>query len=290
MNNKAMLTLPAVFLLAFGFAASAMANSLSDNDYVARMARMHAHETPTASPAATIKPAAPVQSQTVQYATVDGHAVSGYLARPAHARGPLPGIIVIHEWWGLNDNIRAMADRLAGEGYQALAVDLYGGRSAATAAEAQTLMRAALADTARAESNLRQAYAYLADTQHAPRIGVIGWCFGGGWSLQTALMFPRKIDAAVMYYGRPVTDRKALATLKMPLLAFYGADDPSLTPALAHKFAADLKAAGVKAEVHVYPHAGHAFANSSGSAYRPKAARDAWRRTVAFFKTHLQRG
>lgn len=277
----AMLLLPA---LAFAF------SGMSNADYVARMAHMHAGETPAAAPPATMQPAAPVTGRTVRYATVDGHAVSGYLARPRDATGPLPGIIVIHEWWGLNDNVRAMADRLAGEGYQALAVDLYGGRAAATSDEARKLMRAVLADTGRAADNLRQAYAYLADTLHAPRVGVIGWCFGGSWSLQTALMLPRDIDAAVMYYGRPVTDKTALATLKMPLLGFFGAEDRGIPPKAVHRFEADLEAAGVDAEIHIYPGAGHAFANPSGSAYRPKPAHDAWQRTVKFFAKNLMEG
>jgi carboxymethylenebutenolidase len=279
----------AIFMMSFWLAGAAYADSgMADSDYVARMAHLHAGETPAATPAATARPAVPVAGSAVQYATVDGNAVTGYLARPAHANGPLPGIIVIHEWWGLNDNIRAMADRLAGEGYQALAVDLYGGQAATTADEAQTLMRHALAHIPAVEANLRQAYAYLADTAHAPRIGVIGWCFGGGWSLQTALMFPHDIDAAVMYYGRPVTDRDALATLDMPLLGLFGAEDDGITPQVVHRFEADLKAAGVDADIHIYPGAPHAFANPSGSAYRPEAARDAWRRTIEFFAANLK--
>lgn len=278
--NKPLLLIVFTALACLMTAVVQAAPGLSDSDYVARMARMHAGEHPTANPASTAKPALPVESEVVQYATIDGKPVRGYLARPKHARGALPGIIVIHEWWGLNDNIRAMADRLAGEGYQALAVDLYGGHSATTAEAAQKLMRGVLAETAHAKANLRQAYAYLADKRHAPRIGVIGWCFGGGWSLQTALMFPRKIDATVMYYGRPVTDRKALATLKMPLLGFFGAEDRGITPDMVHRFETDLKAAGVNAEIHIYPNAGHAFANPSGSAYRrsPRTMRGGERR------------
>lgn len=288
--NKPSLLIVCTALACLMMTVAQAAPRLSDSDYIARMAQMHAGEHPTANSASTAKPAMPVIFRTVQYATVDGKPVRGYLAQPKQAHGRLPGIIVIHEWWGLNDNIRAMADRLAGEGYQALAVDLYGGHAAATAAEAQKLMRGVLADTAQAEDNLRQAYEYLAGKLHAPRIGVIGWCFGGSWSLQTALTFPRKIDAAVMYYGRPVTDRKALATLKMPLLGFFGAEDHGITPDMVRRFETDLKAAGVKAELHIYPHAGHAFANPSGSAYRAKPAHDAWQRTTKFFAKYLKRG
>src|SRR5690606_37348723 len=113
----------------------------------------------------------------------------GFLAMPADAAEPLPGVIVIHEWWGLNDNIKAMTRRLAGEGYVALAVDLYGGATAATPEQAQSLMAAMLADPDAARHNLQQAYDYLDKYAFAPRIASIGWCLGGGWSLQTALLY-----------------------------------------------------------------------------------------------------
>ncbi|HEX5340533.1 MAG TPA: dienelactone hydrolase family protein [Gammaproteobacteria bacterium] len=263
---------------------------MDDVAYAGAMAAMHAGDAPVASPAAEVAPAQPVQGRELVYATVNGKPVHGYLARPKHARGPLPGIIVIHEWWGLNDNIRHMADRLAGEGYAALAVDLYGGHAATTSAEAQRLMKSVFGDTAAAESNLRQAYAYLHDAEHAPRIGVIGWCFGGGWSLQTALMLPDKIDATVMYYGRPVDDVAALSKLKMPLIGFFGEEDHGITVKDVQTFQQALKQAGVKAEIHEYPHAGHAFANPSGKNYQADAARDAWRRTVNFLAQYLKGG
>ncbi|MGH8335474.1 MAG: dienelactone hydrolase family protein, partial [Gammaproteobacteria bacterium] len=137
-------------------------------------------------------------------------------------------------------------------------------------------------------SNLRQAYAYLHDTEHAPRIGVIGWCFGGGWSLQTALMLPDKIDATVMYYGRPVDDVAALSRLKMPLIGFFGEQDKGITVQDVQAFQKALKAANVDAEIHEYPNAGHAFANPSGENYRPAGAADAWKRTLAFFARYLK--
>ncbi|MGH8399182.1 MAG: dienelactone hydrolase family protein, partial [Gammaproteobacteria bacterium] len=207
---------------------------------------------------------------------------------PLHAKGNLPGIIVIHEWWGLNDNIRSMANQLAGEGYAALAVDLYGGRSATTPAEAEKLMGGVLSHTNEAASNLRQAYDYLHDTVQASRIGVIGWCFGGGWSLQTALMLPDKIDATVMYYGRPVDNVAELSKLRMPLIGFFGEQDKGITVQDVRAFQKALKAANVAAEIHEYPNAGHAFANPSGKNYRPAAAQDAWQRTLKFFARYLK--
>ncbi|HLW73791.1 MAG TPA: dienelactone hydrolase family protein [Gammaproteobacteria bacterium] len=274
------------FLILIGASTVALAD-MSDAEYLAAMAAMHHNDTPAPSPVAVVKPSQPVQGVEAAYATVGGKEVKGYLSRPASAKGPLPGIIMIHEWWGLNDNIRRTADRLAGEGYEVLAVDLYGGQSAANPDDAKKYMMAVMNDQDAAKDNLRQAYAYLHDHEHATKMGVIGWCFGGGWSLQTALLFPDKLDAAVMYYGRPVTDVAQLSTLKMPLIGFFGELDQGITVADVDAFEKALKDAKVDAEIHEYPNAGHAFANPSGANYQAAAAEDSWTRTIKFFKDHL---
>jgi carboxymethylenebutenolidase len=201
---------------------------------------------------------------------------------------PLPGLIVIQEWWGLNDNIRAMADRLAGEGYLALAVDLYGGEVAEDRDKAMQLMQAAMNESAALEENLRQAYAYLEEEAGAPRIGTIGWCFGGGWSLNTALLLPDKVDATVIYYGRLVTDREALAKLGMPILGVFGAEDQGIPVESVKEFEAALDSLGKEAQIRIYEGADHAFANPSGTRYQPEAAADAWEKTIAFFNQHLK--
>ncbi len=277
-----------LLLLLLFASAAATANRMDNQQYLLAMAAMHADDAPVASPAALQKPAQPVHGTEVIYAKVDGKPVHGYFSVPANGKSRLPGIIVIHEWWGLNDNIRSMADQLAGQGYAALAVDLYGGKTAMDPAQARNLMSAVFKDPDAARDNLRQAYAYLHDHAHAPRIGVIGWCFGGGWSLQTALMFPDQINAAVMYYGEPVDDVAALSKLKMPLIGFFGEQDQGITVKDVQAFERALRAAKVKAEIHEYPNAGHAFANPSGERYRPVAAADAWKRTLAFFARYLQ--
>ena len=278
---------PIAFSLLLLFTAPPLM-AMSDQQYLLAMAAMHMHDAPVASPATYAKPARPIRHRDVVYAAVNGQPVRGYLAEPLHAQGALPGIIVIHEWWGLNENIRDMANQLAGEGYMALAVDLYHGQVATTPDAAVKLMQGVLNDASAASSNLHQAYAYLHDTEHAPRIGVVGWCFGGGWSLQTALMLPDKIDATVMYYGRPVDNVAELSKLRMPLLGFFGEQDKGITPAEVAAFQAALSRAHVHAEIHEYPGAGHAFANPSGENYRPAAAADAWKRTLAFFARYLK--
>jgi carboxymethylenebutenolidase len=257
-----------------------------------KMAEQHQHDKPAATPAATAQPAQEVTGEEVVYGQVGGKPVRGYLAKPASsktsAKGPLPGLIVIHEWWGLNDNIRSMAKRLAGEGYTALAVDLYGGQTADTPDKAKELMGAVLKDLAPGAENVKQAYSFLETHEKAPKIGVIGWCFGGGWSLQTALLLPDKIDATVIYYGHLETDKAKLAPLKMPILGFFGGQDQSIPVSSVRDFEKTLKDLGKSVEIHVYDDASHAFANPSGGSYNAKAAEDSWKRTTAFLKKNLK--
>jgi carboxymethylenebutenolidase len=257
-------------------------------DLVAATAAEHAHDAPTASPAAQIEPTRPVLEQTLAYGEGRGDNLVGYLAMPADAAEPLPGVIVIHEWWGLNDNIKAMTRRLAAEGYVALAVDLYGGDAAQTPEGAQRLMTALLADTDSARDNLRQAYDYLEKYAFAPRIGTVGWCLGGGWSLQTALLFPDALDAAVMYYGQVSTDREALTKLNVPLLGFFAGEDASIPVRQVQDFRAVLMELGKNAEVLIVPGVDHAFANPSGGNYNERAAEEAWTQTLAFLQRQLK--
>ena len=260
----------------------------ADADYADRMGMEHAGETPTATAATHGADSLDVATEDVVYATVDGAAVTGYLARPSDAEGPLPGIIVIQEWWGLNDNIRAMARQFAAQGYTALAVDLYSGQVATTRDDAMTYMQAAMANEASLTENVRQAYGYLTTEQQAPRVGSVGWCFGGGWSLRTALTLPDELDAAVIYYGQVVTDRDQLATLNVPVLGLFGADDGGIPVDQVRAFESTLQDLGKDATVQIYEGANHAFANPSGERYHAEAAEDAWARTTAFFAEHLK--
>jgi carboxymethylenebutenolidase len=264
------------------------ASGAEDPSYPDRMAELHRNDEPRPSPAAQIPPADAVRASEVVYATVDGAEVRGYLAQPEEVPGGRPGVIVIQEWWGLNDNIRAMARRLAGHGYAALAVDLYGGRVAEDPAAARELMQGVMSAPEGADENLRQAYAYLSGKMRAPRVGVIGWCFGGGWALRTGLLLPDRIDAMVIYYGQLVTDEQQLSTLEMPIIGFFGAEDRGIPVDTVRQFEAALDGLGKEASIHVYPGAGHAFANPSGTRYQPEAATDAWSKTLAFLEKTLQ--
>ncbi len=269
--------------------ASAMVSAMAGaGDDVAATATAHAHDQPVATPAATEAPRQPVDGAEVVYGRIGKVDLRGFLVRPATGATGAPGLIVIHEWWGLNDNIRRVAERLAGEGYAVLAVDLYDGRSASIPKEAIGLMNALMADTDRADENLRQAYDYLADRLDAPRVGSIGWCLGGRWSLRTAVLLPERLDAAVMYYGTVTTDEADLAPLSVPVLGNFAENDPIVPLASVERFAAAMRRLGKPADIKVYAGAKHAFANPSGLAYDAAAADDAWRRSTQFLRHHLR--
>jgi carboxymethylenebutenolidase len=216
--------------------------------------------------------------------------VTGYLAAPAGG-GKHPALIVVHEWWGLNDWVRGKADHFAADGYVALAVDLYRGKSAGHDADvAHQLMRGLPED--RAARDLDAAFRYLAarpDVDPA-RIGSIGWCMGGGYALQAAIEEP-SLAACVVNYGRLVTDPKTIARIRAPMLGNFGAEDQGIPPSTVEAFEKEARAAGKTIDFKVYPGAGHGFAsNPDPKVYRPEAARDADARVDAFLAKELKKG
>ncbi|MBF2056080.1 MAG: dienelactone hydrolase family protein [Cyanobacterium sp. T60_A2020_053] len=263
-------------------------------NYSEYMAKAHKNDLPIPTGIIAQAPKMEVKGEMLTYGNIDGQPIMGYVSTPVNAEKPLPGLIVIHEWWGLNDNIKMMTDRLAGEGYTALAVDLYQGDVADNPDEALKLVQRALGNTAPLENNLKQAYKYLSDYQNimgiteAPRVGSIGWCFGGLWSLNTALLLPDQLDATVIYYGGNITtDPKKLMTLQMPILGIFGELDQNPSVALVKEFEQVLLALGKEVEIHIYEKADHAFANSSGTRYNAEAAESAWEKTTAFLAKYL---
>jgi carboxymethylenebutenolidase len=194
---------------------------------------------------------------------------------------------MIHEWWGLNDNIRAMAERLAAEGYIVLAVDLFGGGVATTPGAARQLMMQAVENRDSVTSNIEQAYAFVSDTAGAPRVASLGWCFGGGWSLSTAMLFPEDLDAAVIYYGQVTDDEDRLSPVEVPILGLFGSEDSGIKLESVQRFEGALERLGKDFEIQVYDGAGHAFANPSGRNFNAEYAEDAWNRTLRFLSDHL---
>jgi len=207
-----------------------------------------------------------------------------YLSRPAGGAA-LGGVVVIHEWWGLNDHVKHWTDRLAADGYDAVAVDLYGGKVATTREEALAAMRAV--DEAAALATLRAAHAYLVDNKdiRAQRTASIGWCFGGAWSLRLAIAEPT-LDAAVIYYGRLVEGADALRPIQARVLGVFGNQDGGIPPASVAAFAASMKEAERSLTLRQYD-AQHAFANPSSAAYDAVNAGLAWHETRAFLAREL---
>ena len=275
-----------LWVLLFTTVSSLCVAQQSNEEYVSKMEKEHATDEPIASPASQVDPEIEIVAQEGTYAGIDGKDIVGYVAHPKGVH-PEAGLVVIHEWWGLNDNVKAMARRLAGAGYLALAVDLYEGEVAEDRTEASRLARGSGERTEQILDNLRQAIEHLRSAG-VERIGVIGWCFGGGWSLRTALAFPDQVDAAVIYYGRLTTDTAELEALSSPVLGIFGALDDGIPVATVKEFQAALGALDKEATIHIYEDADHAFANPSGTHYNETAAEDAWAKTLAFFSLHLE--
>ncbi|HTQ59142.1 MAG TPA: dienelactone hydrolase family protein [Candidatus Solibacter sp.] len=228
----------------------------------------------------------PVKTETVSYKS-GNETVNGFLALP-EGHGKHPGLVVIHEWWGLNDQIKDEAQKFAGEGYVALAIDLYRGKVATTAEEAHELMRGVPDD--RGIRDLDAAYDYLAARRdvEANKIGSVGWCMGGGWSIKLAMSEP-KLAACIVNYGSLPTEASSIAKIDAPVLGNFGADDSGITPDSVHAFEAAMKAAGKSVDVKIYDGAGHAFQNPNNKqGYRPEATADAWARMTAFLKKSLK--
>ena len=270
-----------------GTTDSDVADKAAGRANVDAMSREHANDAAEASPATEVAPARPVVSERLPYAEVDDELVYGHFTFPADMVDPLPAVIVIHEWWGLNDNVRAMADRLAGEGYIVLAVDLFRGSSTTHGEQARQQMLNVVENPEAANENMRQAFEFVSTTAGAPRVGSLGWCFGGGWSLNAAMLFPDELDAAVIYYGQVTDDAEKLRPISSPILGLFGAADKGITVDSVQRFEVALQKLRKNHEIHIYPGVDHAFANPTGSAYDAVAAEDAWEKTLAFLKLHL---
>lgn len=213
--------------------------------------------------------------------------VSAILYTP-EGKGPFPGIVVIHEWWGLNDWVKGQAAKLSDLGYLTLAIDLYRGKVATTPDEAHEIMRGVPED--RAKRDLHAAVEFLSSQPNVnkARLGAIGWCMGGGYALDVALQEPT-LRAVVINYGRLATDPKSIAKINASVLGIFGGQDRGITVEDVNKFEQALKQQGKKVEILIYPDAGHAFENPNNLAgYRAADAADAWQHTVNFFAATLK--
>ena len=208
----------------------------------------------------------------------------GYLAKPV-IDGKYPGVVMIHEWWGLNNNIKEMADKLASYGYVVLAVDLYDGKVATTSDQARQLIFSY--DLEKGLQNMDSAILFLNDNYSLEKIGSIGWCFGGGQSLNLALN-NTDMDATVIYYGSLVTDPKKLSSIKWPILGIFAELDKGITVDSVHQFESTLNELKIQNELYLYSGVDHAFANPSGAGYAPEESKDAWNKTISFLESNLK--
>ncbi len=205
-----------------------------------------------------------------------------------HGAGPHPALIVIHEWWGLNDWIKQEAAGYASKGYVALAVDLYRGKVADTPDLAHELSRGLPQD--QGVHDLTSALKWLSARKDVDshRIGAVGWCMGGGYAIQLAVAAPT-LKAVAVNYGALPTDRSALEQIHATMLGNFGGQDRGITPDSVHAFAAAMQSIGKPVDVKIYPDAGHAFENPNNTGgYRPADASDALARVDRFFAQTLR--
>ncbi len=220
----------------------------------------------------------------IEFQTLDGKKAKGYLAEPAPQRGrPTPAVVVVHEWWGLQDQIKSVCDQYAAQGIRALGVDLYHGETTKDPSRAGEMM-AALDFAAAAKNIVGGAVRFL--KEESPKVGVTGFCMGGAVTVLAAALVP-EVDAAVSYYGLP--DQKAydIKAIKIPFAAHFANRDQWVTPSKAHHFAETLSALNEGAQCWFYE-ADHAFCNERRpEVYHAQNATIAWNRTLDFFKSHL---
>lgn len=213
--------------------------------------------------------------------------IKAYVAVP-EKEGRHPAVVVVHEWWGLNDQVKTVADRLAKAGYVALVPDLYRGKVGADAESAHELMRGLPEE--RAVADLRAAADFLAkhDRVNGKSYGIVGFCMGGRLALLSSIADARFLGT-VICYGRPETDPEKLKKLTGPVLGIFGGADQGIGPEQLESLKKGLETAGKKVEIKVYDGAGHAFMNEKGRHYKEDAASDAWKRILVFFREQSAR-
>jgi carboxymethylenebutenolidase len=227
------------------------------------------------------------QGETVEFAS-NGGTTSGYLSIPDSGKGP--GLVVLQEWWGLVPHIKDVCDRLAREGFVALAPDLYHGERAQSPDQAGKLMMALNVD--KTEKDLRGAIRYLVDhdATTSEKVGTIGFCMGGMLSLYAATRNPQ-VGACVVFYGGHPAFTPDLENLQCPVLGLYAGLDTFVTPEGVRDLERRLDELGKTSEIVIYDGARHAFFNDTRpEVYDEEAARDAWKRTIAFFRENLGAG
>jgi carboxymethylenebutenolidase len=217
----------------------------------------------------------------ITFKTADGTDAHGWMVKASKATNYY--LFVIHEWWGLNDYIKQESEKLGDDlGVNVIALDMYDNKVAATPDDAVKLMQSLKPE--RAMNIINGAYSYAGSKA---KVFTIGWCFGGGWSLQAAIAGGSNVAGCIMYYGMPETDVAKLKTLNCDVIGFFGNKDGHITPKVVADFKDNMKAADKKVTVYQYD-ADHAFANPSNPHYDKDATADAYTKTIAFIKERMK--
>jgi carboxymethylenebutenolidase len=226
-----------------------------------------------------------IDTSTVSYVS-GADTVSGYLAVPK-GEGKFPALIVIHEWWGLTPWMKSNADSFAEKGYVALAVDLFRGKVATDPNGAMDLVKSLPKE--RAITDLKAAYAYLSNLKNVDnkKIGSIGWCFGGGYSFQTALNVP-ELKMCIINYGTVSSDENLIKNIHCPVLVIHGDADKAISPDSIKAFDKAAKKIGLNVEVKFFPGMGHAFMNPGNPSYNKEIVDVAWKDIYAFMDKNLK--
>ncbi|MEM7223306.1 MAG: dienelactone hydrolase family protein [Pseudomonadota bacterium] len=219
---------------------------------------------------------------TVSMARPGGKAVKAALARPAVL--PAPCVLLVHEWWGLNDQIKSVAAELAKQGFLALAVDLYDGNVTDQPDQAKAFMQQVVPDEALGTLSAWIDWLKTNDSSTG-KVGTVGWCFGGGWSLNASIANP--VNATVVYYGRVDQSPDELKALNGPVLGHFATEDQWINKPMVDGFAAAMDSVSKSYEVFWYE-ANHAFANPTNANYDKGDAKLAWERTLEFFGAQLR--
>ena len=228
-----------------------------------------------------------VITDTLAYGEIDDLNVKGHFAFPEDKMGSTPAIILVHEWWGLNDDIRALANQFAAEGFIVLAVDLFAGETADGPGEARKLMLNVFENPELAEKNLQQARDWVLNIAGASQVAIVGYGFGGGWSFNAAVALPDQFDAAVIFYGLVSDNEELLAEIDVPVQGFFGGVDNTIPVDSVKKFDAALEVLGKDHDIMIYPGAKGGFANPSGRNYNQNIAELSWRSMIDFLNLNL---
>jgi carboxymethylenebutenolidase len=221
------------------------------------------------------------------YGEVDDQNVKGHFAFPEDKVGASPAIVLVHEWWGLNDDVRLLANQFAAEGFIVLAVDMFGGQTATAPGDARKLMLEVFENPEFAEENLQQARDWVLNIAGASQVAVVGYGFGGDWSLNAAIAMPDQFDAAVIFYGRVSENEQVLAGIQIPVLGFFGGADNIIPVESVKQFDIVLEKLGKDHEINIYPGAKSGFANPTSRHYYQNIAGISWRRMIEFLNQNL---